>query len=243
VSDGSMGLLEHLDEFRRRLIVSLVAVVIGTVAALGFAGRIVDFIMRPLQQMLPSGGRLIFAEPMEAFLLHLRVAALAGVVLVAPVIFWQVWLFLAPRLRARERRLAIPFVLFSSTLFAGGAAFSHFVAFPWAWRFFAAFSTEFVAFLPRIEPVFSLYVRMLFAFGLTFQMPMLTLLLARAGVVTAGWLARRAKYAVLAIFIIAAVITPTPDPVGQTLMAAPMVVLYGVSVLVAWAFGPRPRGA
>lgn len=234
-----MSFLEHLDELRTRLMVSAIALFAGFLVALVFIRYVFDFIMLPLQQALPPGGRLIYTEPAEAFLLRLKIAALVGAVVAAPVVLWQVWLFVAPGLYANERRYVLPFVIFASFFFIGGAAFSHYVLFPLAWRFFMGFGSDYVEFLPRIQPVFSLYAKLMLGMGLVFQMPTLVLFLARIGVVTPGMLARQFKYALLAIFIIAAVITPGPDIVSQLLVAGPMLVLYGLSILVAWVFGKR----
>ncbi len=240
---GKMSFLEHLDELRRRIVVAIVGVLAGFVVALVFIDRIFGFVMRPLQQILPHGGKMIYTEPTEAFMLQLKVAALAGLVLAAPLVMWQVWLFVAPGLYANEKRFALPFVFFSSVFFIGGAAFSHFVVFPTAWGFLASFTTDYMEFMPRISPTFSLYARMLLAFGLVFQMPTVVLALARMGVVTAGYLVRNTKYAILIIFVVAAVVTPTSDVVTQAMMAAPMIVLYGLSIVIAWVFGRRsPRG-
>ena len=130
-------------------------------------------------------------------------------------------------------------MLFSTCFFVAGAAFSHYVLFPLAWQFFAGFSSDYVEFLPRIGPVFSLYAKLMLAMGAVFQLPTLVLFLARIGVVTAGMLLRQFKYAVLGIFILAAVVTPGPDVVSQLLVAGPMLVLYGLSVVIAWLFGKR----
>lgn len=240
-SGGSkMSFLEHLDELRRRLIISAVAIFAGFLIAFAFIPYIFEFIMRPLQEILPEGGRLIYTEPTEAFLLWLKIAALAGAVIASPVVLSQVWLFVAPGLYAHEKRFAIPFVVFATLFFVGGALFSHFVVFPVAWRFFAGFSTDYMEFTPKIAPAFSLYARMLFAFGLVFQMPTLVFFLSRMGVITAGFLIRNGKYALLVIAIIAAFLTP-PDVVSQVLMAIPMAGLYGLSILIAWVFAKRPR--
>lgn len=236
---GKMSFLEHLDELRQRLLYSIISVGVGFVVCLFFIDRIFGFVMRPLQAVLPNGGRLIYTEPTEAFLLQLKVAALAGLVLAAPWVMWQVWLFIAPGLYANEKRFAIPFVLFSSIFFVGGAAFSHFVVFPAAWGFLASFTTDYMEFMPKISSTFGLYTKMLLAFGVIFQMPAVVFALARMGVVTAGFLFKHTKYAVLAIFVLAAIISPTGDPVNQVLFAAPMIVLYGLSILIAWAFGRR----
>jgi sec-independent protein translocase protein TatC len=234
-----MSFLEHLDELRMRLTVSAFALLGGFLVAFAFSAYVFDFIMRPLQAVLPPGGQLVYTEPAEAFLLYLKIAALAGVVLAAPIVMWQLWLFIAPGLYTNEKRYAIPFVLLSSVFFIGGAAFSHFVVFPVAWRFFAGFGSDFVEFMPRIAPAFSLYAKMMLAMGAVFQMPTLVLFLARMGVITARFLVRQIKYAILVMFILAAILTPGPDVVSQLLMAAPMILLYAVSILIAWVFGRR----
>jgi sec-independent protein translocase protein TatC len=152
---------------------------------------------------------------------------------------WQVWLFIAPGLYANEKKLAVPFVVFASGLFISGAAFSHYVLFPLAWKFFASFSNEYIKFTPRVEPVFDLYVRLVLALGVIFQLPMLIFVLARFGIVTARFLLRNFKYAVLIMFIAAAIVTPDGSVVNQVVMAAPMIVLYIISIGVAWIFGKR----
>ena len=238
---GRMSFLEHLDELRRRLVISAAALFAGFVVAFAFIGRIFEFIMRPLQQVLPDGGKLVYTEPAEAFLLYMKVAALVGLFLATPVVLLQVWLFVAPGLYANEKRFAIPFVVLATFFFVSGAAFSHFLVFPWAWKFFASFTTDYMLFLPKIASVFSLYVKMLLAMGLVFQLPTVVFFLARVGVVTPRLLARHFKYAVLVIFVVAAVITPGPDIVSQALVAGPMILLYGISIGIAWIFKKRPR--
>ena len=239
VSEGAMSFLEHLDELRKRLIISIVALFVAVLIAFAFVSQIFEFMMLPLQETLPAGGTLIYTEPTEAFLLYIKMAFLAGVFLASPVILSQVWLFVAPGLYAREKRLAIPFVVFATLFFVGGGLFSHFVAFRWAWAFFGSFSTETVEFLPRIAPVFSLYTTMLLAFGFIFQMPTLAFFLARMGMITPRFLVTNFKYAVLVVFIVAAVLTPSPDPVNQFIMAGPMLALYALSIAIAWAFAKK----
>lgn len=234
-----MSFLDHLDELRKRLLFSVIAILVGFLVSFAFISQIFAFIMRPLVAVLPAGGKMIYIEPTEAFMLYMKIAAVAGLMLAAPFVLWQVWLFIAPGLYTHEKRFAIPFVVFSTFFFVSGALFSHYVVFPFMWTFFASFSTDYMAFTPRIEPVFSLYVKMLFACGLVFQMPTLVLFLARMGAVTPRWLLRNFKYAVLIIFVVAAIITPTADPVGQTMMALPMIALYVISILVAWVFQKR----
>ncbi len=238
---GKMSFLEHLDELRRRIIRSLIAVFVGFLVAFAFIERIFRFIMEPLQAVLPDGGRLIYTEPAEAFILWLKVAALVGLILALPALLWQAWAFIAPGLYANEKRLAIPFVVSGTFFFVCGALFSHYVVFPAAWAFFAGFSTDYMEFTPRIAPVFSLYVRMALGLGAVFQIPTVVMFLARVGLVTPGLLARNIKYALLGVFVVAAVITPGSDPLSQFLVALPMMGLYILSIGIAWVFRRRPK--
>tara|TARA_B100000586_G_scaffold267979_1_gene243630 strand:- start:1567 stop:2286 length:720 start_codon:yes stop_codon:yes gene_type:complete len=231
-----MGFLEHLDELRKRLVYSVYGILGGFVIAFAFIKFIFEFIMVPLQEALPPGGKLIYTEPGEAFFLWMKMAALAGLLLAMPILVSQIWMFIAPGLYTREKKWAIPFVAFTSIFFLGGALFSHFVVFRLAWSFFAGFSTDYMDFMPKIAPVFSLYVKMMLAMGIVFQLPTLVFFLAKLGLVTPKFLIKNTKYAILIIFIIAAVLTPSADPVTQTAMAAPMIVLYGISIGIAWVF-------
>ena len=240
LEEGRMSFLDHLDELRKRLIASVYALLAGCVVAFFFVNRIQAFIFVPLHQAL-GGEDFIYTKGFEPFMLMMKTGALAGLLIASPFIIWQLWLFIAPGLYANEKRFAIPFVLFSSIFFLLGAAFSHFVAFPWTWAFFKSWETEYVRFLPDISEAFAIYVKMILAFGLIFQMPTLVFSLARMGLVTAGWLARNTKYAVLIIFIVAAVISPGTDVVSQALMAGPMLALYAFSILVAWIFAKKKK--
>ncbi len=238
-SGGKMSFLEHLDELRKRIIRAVIAVFVGFLIACFFIQQLFDFIMKPLQLLLPPGGSLIFTDPTEAFVLYIKIAAIAGLLIASPAVMTQVWMFIAPGLYTHEKKMAIPFVLMSSVFFIAGAAFSHYIVFPMTWRFFVSFTTDYLTFMPRIEPAFSLYMKMLLAFGLVFQMPTVVLFLARMGVVTAGFLWRNIKYAVLIIFIVAAVVTPSADMITQTAMAGPMILLYLLSIFLALAFGKK----
>ena len=236
---GRMGFLDHLEELRRRLIFALVAVFAGFLAGLTFADRIFAFVMRPLQAALPPGGHLIYIEQAEMFVAYLQIAFVAGIMIAAPVIMLQAWLFIAPGLYVHEKRLAIPFVCSATVCFIGGAAFSHYVSFPAASRFFASFATSTVEFQPRVSSALSLYVRMMLACALAFQLPTVTMFLARMRLVTARWMIAHTKYAVLAVFVVAALVTPDGSPVSQVTLALPMLALYVLSIGVAWLFAPR----
>jgi sec-independent protein translocase protein TatC len=243
--DGSrMSFLEHLDELRKRLIRCVIGMVVGVVIAFIFINRIFAFVLVPLQQRLPDGQKFITTEGPEYFMLYMKVGLLGGLFIAMPFILWQLWLFIAPGLYSHEKRFAIPFVLFASIFFFLGSAFAHYVAFPWTWDFFIDFSeSDFVTFMPKIGPTFALYVKVLLGSGLIFQMPTLVFFLARMGVVTARFLVRNTKYAILIIFIVAAVISPGTDVVSQALMAGPMLALYGISILIAWIVAPRKKTA
>ena len=176
-------------------------------------------------------------------MLWIKVGFFAGLLIAMPFILYQVWLFVAPGLYSHEKRFAIPFVLFASIFFFGGAMFSHYIAFPVTWGFFITFNPSFVQFMPKIGPAFALYVKMVLACGAVFQMPVLVFALARMGVVTAGFLLRNFKYAVLIIAILGAVLSPGGDIASQMILSGPMLVLYIISIGVAWVFQKRKPAA
>ena len=235
---GKMSFLEHLDELRRRLIMSVVALVVGCVVAFFFIEDIFRFVLQPVKDML-HGGTFIATEGPEVFMLYIKVGLLSGLFVAMPFILWQLWLFIAPGLYSHEKKFAIPFVLFSSTFFFAGALFCHYVAFPATWMFFLGFESDLVHIMPKLGPTFSLYTKMILGFGAIFQMPVLVFALARMGVITAGFLVKNTKYAVLIIFILGAVLSPGGDISSQVMMAGPMLVLYAISIGVAWLFGRK----
>ena len=217
---------------------------VGCLLSFFFIRRIFDFIMQPLPAMLPQGSILVWTEPTEAFVLYLKVALLTGILVAAPVVLWQVWLFVAPGLYAREKKLAIPFIALGTIGFLVGAGFSHYLLFPVTFRFLGGFATEYMKPMLKIESVFSLYAKMMLGIGVVFQMPTAIYFLARMGVVTPRFLIRNFKYAVLVIFVVAAIITPTGDPLTQAMFAGPMIGLYVISIAIAWMFAKkRPKDA
>jgi sec-independent protein translocase protein TatC len=238
--EGRMTFLEHLDELRKRITHAVGGLLVGFIISFAFINRVFDFVYQRLVSSVP-GGKLIYTEGPEMFMLWIKIAVLTGLLIASPYIMLQVWLFIAPGLYAKEKKLAIPFVLSSSALFISGAAFSHYFVFPAAWNFFASFGNEYVEFLPRVDPVFGMYVKLLLGIGLTFQLPVLIFVLARLGIVTAGFLIRNFKYAVLLMFIFAAVITPDGNPVNQVMVGGPMVVLYIIGIAAAWLFGKSKK--
>jgi sec-independent protein translocase protein TatC len=234
-----MSFLEHLDELRKRIVQSLLGVVAGVGLGFAFINPIVNFILTPTNRVLPQGSRMIYTQPGEAFGLYVQIGLIVGIVLASPWIMYQVWLFIAPGLYANEKKFAVPFVLMSTIGFVGGAAFNHYIVFPFMMTFFASFNSADLIFMPRLEDVFDLYSKMLIGMGLVFQMPTVVFFLAKMRMVTARFLLRNTKYAVLAIFVIAAVVTPSGDMVTQTIFAAPMLGLYALSILIAWIVTPK----
>ena len=236
---GKMSFLEHLDELRKRIIWSVSAVGVGVLITFAFISNIFDFIMRPMQRMLPPGQTLIYTDPSEAFMLQIKIALIAGLIVASPMVFAQLWLFIAPGLYQHEKKLAIPFVVMSTLLFVAGAAFAHYAVFPLVWRFFVGFTTDYLTFMPRVEPAFSMYLRLILALGITFQLPTIVLFLARMGMITPRFMIRHFKYAVLLIVIAAAVLSPDGGGVGMVVMGAPVIVLYILSIGLAWMFAKR----
>jgi sec-independent protein translocase protein TatC len=235
-----MGFLEHLDELRRRLLYSLAAVGIAFALALTQARPILEFLLRPVRPYL-GDQKPVFLDLTEPFVLYMKVGFLVSLFLSAPFVLYQLWAFIAPGLYQRERRMAVPFVLFATVFFLLGGAFGYYIGFPSAARFLLSIASDFQPSL-RISSLFTFESRIILGMGLVFELPTVIYFLARLGFVTPGFLWRRFNYAILIIFIVAAVVTPTPDVVTQCLFAAPMIGLYLISILVAHVFG-RPRGA
>lgn len=238
-----MGFLDHLDELRRRILYSVYAVAAACAVTFYFWDDMFVYLVKYFSRY---NATLIYTRPMGAFMFSLKVGLLSGLILAAPFVFAQLWLFVAPGLYAREKKVVIPFVFFSSILFSAGAVFGHFLAFPAMWKFFGSYADmggSVLKFFPTIDETFSFYTKMILGLGLVFQMPLLVFFLARFGIVSAGFLVKHFKYAVLIIFIVAAVITPSPDMATQCLFAAPMLVLYAISIAVAWIFGGRKKPA
>ena len=242
VPGGQMSFLEHLDELRRRIVYALVAVGVGLIFGFLWLGRISTFLLQPTYSVLPPGRHMIYTQPGEAFSLYIMLSMIVGVVLASPFIMFQVWMFVAPGLYQNEKKLAIPFVVLTTLGFVGGALFNHYIMFPWMMSFFASFNTQDLKFMPKLDSVFSLYTKFLIAMAVVFQMPTVVFFLAKMKMITARFLAKQFKYAILVIFIISAVITPTGDPMTQTVFAMPMIVLYVIGIAIAWLVGPKRIG-
>ena len=234
--DDRMPFMEHLGELRIRIVRGLIGLLIGLVIAFPFSQKIVDYLARPIRA---TGNTLVFLAVTEAFWVQMKVALIVGLFLAAPVILWQVWAFVAPGLHAHEKKYAAPFVIVGSLLFIGGGAFSLKVVTPFAIQFLLSYSR------PGLQPMISIgsYVDFLLkftlAFGIVFELPLATTLLARMGVVTPRVLAKNRKYAILGAFVAAAILTPTPDAFNQALMAGPIIILYEAGIVCARIFGKR----
>ncbi len=229
-----MTFLEHLEDLRKRLFLCFISIFVAIIPAYAFSKDIYRFLSRPLTRFLSEP--MSFLKLTEPFMLYIKVSFLTALFVVSPFIFYQIWKFIAPGLYQKEKKYVAPFVLFTTVFFLGGAAFAYYVAYPFACRFFLQLGSDFKAVI-TVDQFFGLTVKMLVGIGLVFEMPTLIFFLSRMGIVTSKWMVKNFKYAVLGIFIIAAVITPSPDMVNQLIIAGPMMVLYGLSVLIALVFG------
>jgi sec-independent protein translocase protein TatC len=232
IEEEKQPFLSHLEELRKRLITCAIAVGIGFVVSYIFAERLFQILVRPLTRVMPEGDRLIFTNLPEMFLTYLKTAFICGILLTAPVIFYQLWLFIAPGLYQQEKKYAIPFVVFSTILFVGGALFGYFVVFPFGFKFFLGFANEYIQALPSVKQYFSFSIKLLFAFGIVFELPVVAFFLSKMGIVTPEFLKKKRKYALLLTFVMAAILTP-PDVITQLMMAGPLILLYEIGILVA----------
>ena len=239
MDEKKLSLTSHLQELRKRLILSFIAIGVGFIICYLFSDSLFDIMAKPLMKVMPVGGTLIFISVAEAFFTYMKVGFIGGLILVSPFVLYQVWAFVAPGLYQHEKRYAIPFVLGGSFFFALGILFAYFVALPYGFRFLLGFATDFIKPLPSMKEYLSFSMKFLLAFGLVFEFPVVLVLLARIGVIDSKTLARHRKYAILLIFIFAAVMTP-PDLISQVLMALPLMGLYELSIILAKLFGKKP---
>lgn len=227
-----MSLLAHLEELRKRIIRALLAIVVAFLGCWFFAEPIFQFLARPIYRYLPEGSKLTFLGVTDPFILYIKVAALAGVFLASPVVLFQVWRFVAPGLYRKEKYYSVPFVFAGTFFFIAGGAFAYFVAFPFAIEFLLGMGEEFEAMI-TIERYFGFLLMVILGLGLMFEVPIIIFMLARLGVVTPRFLMRHFRWAVLLIFIAAAILTPTPDIVNLCIFALPTIGLYLLGVAAA----------
>ncbi|MEJ2097858.1 MAG: twin-arginine translocase subunit TatC [Deltaproteobacteria bacterium] len=235
-ADEKLPFTAHLQELRSRLIKCFIAVGIGFVLSYGFKEKLFDILTAPLISVMGTGDTLIYTNLPEAFFTFLKSAFLSGILLSSPIIIYQFWMFIAPGLYHKERRLLLPIIFLSSLFFIGGALFGYYIVFPWGFKFFLGFASETIKPLPSMKEYLSFSSKMLIAFGLVFELPLILTFLAKLGIVSVAFLKKQRKYALLLFFTGAAILTP-PDVVTQIMMALPLMVLYEISIIGAMIFG------
>jgi sec-independent protein translocase protein TatC len=216
----------HLDELRRRIIVSLAAVAVCSCLAFWKIQDILAFLM------IPPVDHLVFFSPVEAFMEYCKLAFFTGIIVASPVVLFQLWSFVSPGLTGRERGVFLAAMPFSATLFIGGAAFAFFAVLPWALKFLINFPGPEVIPVISISKYLSFVIMLLLAFGIVFELPVAVFLLSKLGIISPQFLSKNRKYAILAIFVLAAVLTPTPDAFTQVMMAVPLIILYEISIWI-----------
>lgn len=236
--EPAMTFLQHMDELRRRFIRIFIACGVGFLACYSFAKPLFALLMAPLVAVLPEHSTLIFTSLPEGFITYLKVSFVAGLFLVSPYIFSQIWGFIAPGLYEHERKWMIPLAFLSAFFFVGGALFGYYVVFPFGCEFFMGFADDFIRPMPTLSEYLSFSLKLLFAFGVIFELPLFIFFLARLGLVTHTWLRKKRKYAILIAFICSAILTP-PDVITQTLMAIPLLLLYEIGIWISYFFGKK----
>ncbi len=238
MADDRLPFTAHLEELRKRLVTCAIGIGIGFVGSYFFSEDLFGFLVRPLLRVMPEGSTLIFTGLPEAFFTYLKLSLFAGIIFASPVVLYQIWCFVAPGLYGHEKRYMYPFVILSTICFAAGVGFAYFVVFPIAFKFFLGYTTDAIRPLPSIKEYLSFTFKLLLAFGVVFELPVFVLFLSRLGVIDAKTLSSQRKFAVLLIFVVAAILTP-PDIVSQILMAGPLLLLYECSIIVARIFGKK----
>jgi sec-independent protein translocase protein TatC len=241
----AMSFLEHLDELRKRIFHSLAAVALGALACWWYHEALVGYMQRPIVQVLRSYGlpeKLVYLNPTEPFNLYLKISILAGLFLTSPYVLYQVWLFISPGLYRREKSYAAPFLFSTVFLFTAGGYFGYRIVYPQALRFLIHMGNRFLPMI-TIHEYTDLFLTVILGLGLVFEMPILIFFLALMGVVSAGWMWRNIRYAILLIFIVAGALAPSPDITSMCVFAAPLLVLYALSIGIAWFVHPTQRKA
>ncbi len=241
MTDEKRPFLAHLEELRKRLIICAIAIGIGFAISYIFSKQLFSFLILPLTKVLPAESRLIFTSLPEMFIAYIKVALIAGIMLAIPIVFYELWMFLAPALYQREKGYVIPFVLFSSILFVAGSLFGYFIVFPYGFKFFISFATEDIQALPSVKQYFSFAIRLLFVFGLVFEMPVVVFFMTKIGLITPDSMKKFRKLAILSAFILSAILTP-PDVATQIMMALPLIVLYEISIIISQMVYRKKKG-
>ncbi len=244
MDDARMTLMQHLEELRKRIVRAFAAWFVAFMVCYNYAEQMYLQISKPLRAALPPDTKLVFISATEPFFAYLKIGAFAGLLVALPIIFWQVWGFIAPGLYAHEKRYVVPFVVLSSGCFIAGTLFGFFVAFPLMFGFLVQAGTAGGEVVPMLSmgSYLSLASQMLLAFGITFELPIIIFFLARMGVVGYPLLARNRKFALLICFVLGAIFSP-PDIISQTVLAVPMFILYELGIWLAFFFGKKPAPA
>jgi sec-independent protein translocase protein TatC len=240
-----MSFLEHLEELRRRIIYSLIAVAATFLLGWWKAERIFAFMQNPIMEALHRhklDEKLVYTNPTDPFNMYLKVGFIAGLFIASPFVLYQVWAFIAPGLYRHERRYILPFMFSTVGLFLAGGAFGYKMVYPAALDFLIGYGAQFQPMI-TIHEYTNLFLTVVLGMGIIFEMPILIFFLALMGIVSAGWMWRNLRYSILVIFVIAAIVTPTTDILNMCIFAAPMVGLYVVSIAVAWLVHPKRRKA
>jgi sec-independent protein translocase protein TatC len=241
----AMSFLQHLEELRRRIIYSLLAVAVGFFACWAYAEKIYAVMQAPIMTALRNNGmseKLVYLNPTEPFNLYLKVAAMAGLFVTSPFILYQVWLFISPGLYRHEKRYVFPFMFSTVALFLSGGIFGYKVVYPQALEFLIGYGKQFQPMI-TIGEYTDLFLTIIIGMGAIFELPILVFFLSLMGIISAGFMWRNFRYSILVIFIIAAIITPTTDILNMCIFAAPMVALYAMSIGIAFLFHPAQRRA
>ncbi|MEA3361569.1 MAG: twin-arginine translocase subunit TatC [Thermodesulfobacteriota bacterium] len=232
MKDDKQPFMAHLEELRKRLVVCAIAIGIGFIFSYIFSKNLFSLLVMPLKKVLPPDSSLIFTNLPEMFIAYIKVALISGTILALPVIFYEVWMFMVPALYKKERKYLIPFIVVSSVLFLGGALFGYFVVFPYGFKFFIGLATEDIQALPSVKQYFSFSIRLLLAFGVVFELPVVVFFLTKIGIVNPELMKKNRKFAILGSFAVSAILTP-PDVATQVMMALPLIILYEVSIVVS----------
>ncbi|HKF01617.1 MAG TPA: twin-arginine translocase subunit TatC [Candidatus Sulfotelmatobacter sp.] len=241
----TMGFLDHLEELRKRIVYSIAAVAVGFFACWWKVEAIYDIMQRPIMDALRNNGmseKLVYLNPTEPFNLYLKIAALAGLFLTSPFVLYQVWMFISPGLYRKEKKYVVPFMVSTIALFSAGGIFGYKFVYPYALTFLINFGKQFQPMI-TVGEYTQLFLSVVLGMGLIFEMPILVFFLALMGIMSAGFMWKNFRYAILVIFIIAAIVTPTTDILNMCIFAAPMIALYAISIGVAWLVHPKQRAA
>lgn len=238
--NDDLSFLEHLEELRKRIFYSLISIVVIFFGNWFIAKDLFNIIAKPIVKYLPEGEKLAFTSLTTPFMLYLKVSFLAAIFFASPFVAYQAWKFISPALYPHEKKYVIPFVLSTTFFFLLGGAFGYFIVFPWTCRFFLYLGRDFQAII-TVDSYFNLAIEILLGIGIVFELPVVIFILSKLGILSPKFMIKNFKYAVLISFIVAGVITPTPDAITQTIVAGPFIILYAIGIFVSYLAG-RKKG-